>query len=133
MSRYGVSYGASLLNYADFFGSNSRKTINPYCRIKGGRKSMYQDKELTETEHEFVQAFIESLPPYIARKQIEKCLGGVIANQSLSNADATGDGPEIAYKVGRNVVYNTETLLVWIARRYGVEKIHKIQKRLKKA
>ena len=94
---------------------------------------MYQDKELTETEHEFIQAFIESLPPYIARKQIEKCLGGVIANQSLSNADATGDGPEIAYKVGRNVVYNTETLLVWIARRYGVEKIHKIQKRLKKA
>ncbi|MDL2209735.1 hypothetical protein LJC23_00010 [Desulfovibrio sp. OttesenSCG-928-I05] len=93
---------------------------------------MYQSKELTETEHEFVQVFIDSLPPYIARKQIEKCLGGVIANQSLSNADATGEGPEIAYKVGRNIVYNTETLLVWIAKRYGVEKIHKMQRRLKK-
>ena len=94
---------------------------------------MYHSKELTETEHEFVQAFIESLPPYIARKQIGKCLGGVIANQSLSNADTAGEGPEIAYKVGRNIVYNTETLLVWIAKRYGVEKIHKMQKRLKKA
>lgn len=92
---------------------------------------MSQD-ELTATEREFVQTFMESLPTYIARKQIEKCLGGVIANQSLSNADNAGEGPEIAYKVGRNIVYNTETLLVWIAKRYGVEKIHKMQKRLKK-
>lgn len=93
---------------------------------------MAQENGLTDVENEFVQVFMESLPPYIARKQIEKCLGGVIANQSVSNADATGEGPEIAYKVGRNIVYNTETLLVWIVKRYGVEKIEKIQKRLKR-
>lgn len=85
---------------------------------------------LTAVENEFVQTFVESLPPYIARKQIEKCLGGVIANQSLSNADTAGEGPEIAYRVGRNIVYNTETLLVWIVNRYGVEKVEKIQKKL---
>ena len=93
---------------------------------------MAQGNGLSETESEFVQAFMETLPPYIARKHIEKSLGGVIANQSVSNADATGEGPEIAYKVGRNIVYNTETLLVWIVKRYGVEKIEKIQKRLKR-
>ena len=93
---------------------------------------MAQGNELSETECEFVQTFMETLPPYIARKHIEKCLGGVIANQSVSNADATGEGPEIAYKVGRNIVYNTETLLVWIVKRYGVEKVEKIQQRLKK-
>ena len=87
---------------------------------------------LTDMESEFIQIFAESLPPYIARKHIEKSLGGVIANQSVSNADATGEGPEIAYKVGRNIVYNTETLLVWIVKRYGVEKIEKIQKKLKR-
>lgn len=93
---------------------------------------MVQEKELSEVEAEFIQIFVENLPPYIARKNIEKCLGGVIANQSLSNADATGEGPEIAYKVGRNVVYNTETLLVWIAQRHGIKKIEKIKRRLKK-
>lgn len=94
---------------------------------------MTKEDELTDVESEFVQAFMENLPPYIARKQIEKSLGGVIANQSLSNADAAGEGPKFAYKVGRNIVYNTETLLVWIAKRYGVEKIEKIQRRLNKA
>lgn len=91
---------------------------------------MESENGLTAVENEFVQTFVESLPPYIARKQIEKCLGGVIANQSLSNADTAGEGPEIAYRVGRNIVYNTETLLVWIVNRYGVEKVEKIQKKL---
>lgn len=93
---------------------------------------MSQTRELNFDENEFVQTFLESLPPYIARKNIEKSLGGIIANQSISNADASGDGPDIAYKVGRNIVYNTETLLVWIAKRYGIEKIEKAQKKLKK-
>lgn len=93
---------------------------------------MSQVRELSTVENEFIQTFLDTLPPYIARKNIEKSLGGIIANQSISNADALGDGPEIAYKVGRNVVYNTETLLVWIAKKYGVEKIEKAQKKLKK-
>ena len=94
---------------------------------------MVVEHGLTEIENEFIQTFMEGLPRYIARKQIEKSLGGVIANQSLCNADATGEGPDIAYKIGRNIVYNTEMLLVWIAKRYGIEKIEKIKKRFNKA
>lgn len=94
---------------------------------------MQKSAELSETQVDFVQTFLENLPAYIARKNIEKMLGGVIANQSLSNADALGEGPEVAYKIGRNVVYNTETLLVWIAQRYGVEKIEKMHRRMKRA
>lgn len=63
------------------------------------------------------------MPLCTARKQLEKCLGGVIVKQSASNADTADEDQKIDYRIGRNIVYNTETLFVCIVKRYGVEKI----------
>ena len=43
--------------------------------------------------------------------------------QTLNNADSAGVGPEVAYRVGRKVVYKTDSLLSWIVDRYGVKRI----------
>lgn len=85
-------------------------------------------KELTEEQLEFIESLLTELPPVIARKQIDKFLGGVVAAQTLANADGQGEGPEIAYKVGRSIVYKTEPLLRWIVLHLGVAKIKSIHK-----
>lgn len=86
-------------------------------------------KKLTEEELDFIELLLAELPPVIARKQIDKFLGGVVASQTLANADGQGEGPEIAYKVGRSIVYKTESLLRWIVLHLGVAKIKNIRKR----
>ncbi|MDR2161918.1 MAG: hypothetical protein LBO77_07285 [Desulfovibrio sp.] len=78
---------------------------------------------LTDEEQEFVRTLAEKLPPVIARKQIDRFLGGVVAPQTLCNADHKGEGPEIAYMIGRSVAYFTIPLLEWILKNLGVTKL----------
>jgi hypothetical protein len=80
---------------------------------------------LTDEEQEFVRALAEKLPPVIARKQIDRFLGGVVAPQTLCNADHKGEGPEIAYMIGRSVAYFTILLLEWIVKNLGVTKLER--------
>ncbi len=72
---------------------------------------------------EFIQILSAALPPVIARKKVEKLLGGIVSMQTLNNADSTGAGPEVAYRVGRSVAYRTDSLLQWIVERFGVSRI----------
>lgn len=95
--------------------------------LKGG--IMETLKELTEEQREFIESLLDELPPVIARKQIDKFLGGVVAAQTLANADGQGEGPEISYKVGRSIVYKTESLLRWIVQNLGVAKMKNIRKK----
>ena len=82
-------------------------------------------RTLTEYEQQWIKEMQGELPPVIARKEIKKALGGMIAPHTLSNADALGDGPEEAHRVGRVVVYKTERLLEWIVQRFGVSQMPK--------
>jgi len=84
--------------------------------------------KLTDEEQEFVQTLAESLPPVIARKKVSKFLGGVVAPQTLSNADHKGEGPEVAYMVGRSVTYFTIPLLEWIVKNLGVTKLERLNR-----
>ena len=88
---------------------------------------MNNGRIFTEAEEEFVQSLVASLPPVIARKEVKTYLGGIIAPQTLSNADASGEGPQVAYKIGRNVVYKTEELIIWIVERFGVSRLKKVK------
>lgn len=81
----------------------------------------------SEIEESFVKELAERLPPVIARNQVEHFLGGIVAAQTLSNADAAGKGPEIAYRVGKKVVYQTDALLRWLVKRKGVSRIMNIK------
>jgi hypothetical protein len=86
-----------------------------------GREPWYQ--QLSADEREFVDALLPKLPPVVIRKAVPEVLGQVVAVQTLSNADSIGQGPEVAWRVGRHVVYRTDSLLHWIIRRFGVSRI----------
>lgn len=57
------------------------------------------DTHPASPQEDFVRALVEKLPPVIARKEVQKLLGGVVAAQTLSNADAAGKGPDEAFRV----------------------------------
>ncbi len=84
---------------------------------------MEKRKRLTKVEKKFVNTLLSSLPPVIARKEVMRFLGGIVAPQTLSNADSSGEGPEDAFRVGNSVVYRTESLVRWIVEHFGVEKL----------
>lgn len=81
---------------------------------------MGKAKRLTKVEKKFVQTLLANLPPVIARKEVTRFLGGIVAPQTLANADASGEGPEDAFRVGNSVVYRAESLVRWIVDHFGV-------------
>jgi len=83
-------------------------------------------RPLTEIEQEFICKMIERLPPFIARREVRWLTGGVLRRQTLSNADSAGQGPEESYKVGTMVVYPTEALFAWMARKYGISLLQRM-------
>jgi hypothetical protein len=97
-------------------------------QMREKRSAMPTGTMLTDEEQEFVRTLAEKLPPVIARKQIDRFLGGVVAPQTLCNADHTGEGPEVAYMVGRSVAYETIPLLEWIVRHLGVTKLERAKR-----
>ena len=74
-------------------------------------------------KREFLDLLAGELPPVIARKDVERLLGGIVTRKTLANADARGAGPETAYAVGRNVVYRRESLLDWRGNNYAVQRL----------
>jgi hypothetical protein len=58
--------------------------------------------------------FQEKLPPFIARKDVGRLLGGCISPKSCANLDSLGLGPEGRLRNGRLVVYETQSLLHWL-------------------
>jgi len=89
---------------------------------------MHTGTKLTDEEREFVQSLAEQLPPVIARKKVSRFLGGIVAPQTLSNADYKDEGPEVAYMVGRSVAYFTIPLLEWIVKNLGVTKLERLNR-----
>lgn len=84
---------------------------------------MAKPKKFTKIEKKFVQTLLANLPTVIARKEVTRFLGGIVAPQTLSNADAAGEGPEDAFRVGNSVVYRTESLVRWIVDHFGVDQL----------
>ena len=60
------------------------------------------------------QDYQEKLPPFIARKDVNRLLGGSISSKSLANLDSLGLGPEGKFRNGRLIIYETESLLIWL-------------------
>lgn len=74
-------------------------------------------------KQELLDALAGELPPFIARADVERHLGGMVSGKTLSNADARGEGPEVAYAVGRKIVYSREALLSWLSRNFSVQRL----------
>jgi len=56
---------------------------------------------------------LKTLPPMVARKDINMHLGGLISSGYLANLDSKGLGPR-ALKSGRRVAYIREDLVEWL-------------------
>jgi len=85
---------------------------------------MKKQRVLSEAEQDFIKEMLPKLPPVIARKEVPRFLGGVVSSQTLSNADASGEGPEKAFRLGgKYVVYRTEALVHWLVSHYGITNI----------
>ena len=84
----------------------------------------------TLPEEEFRQLLLTKLPPVIARKDVERQLGGIITPKTLANADSSGEGPMGAFQVGRSIVYPTESLINWLIKSMGVSRLKKNLKEL---
>ena len=85
---------------------------------------MKNQRTLSEAEQDFIRELLPKLPPVIARKEVTRFLGGVVSSQTLSNADASGEGPEKAFRLGgKFVVYRTEALVHWLVSHYGITNI----------
>lgn len=74
-------------------------------------------------DEEFRQLLLNKLPPVVARKDVERQLGGLVTMKTLANADSSGKGPLGAYVVGRSVVYPAESLVRWIIESFGVARL----------
>ncbi len=83
-------------------------------------------KLLTPDEQEFVTTLTSVLPPVIARHKVDKFLGGLISPLTMKNADLSGKGPEVAWRVGRKVAYKTESLVSWLVGTLGVERMQNL-------
>lgn len=81
-----------------------------------------------EHKREFLEALGFELPLYIARSDVERLLGGIVTGKTLANADARGNGPEVAYVVGRKVVYTRTALLDWLAANFTVVRLANVRK-----
>lgn len=77
----------------------------------------------TPDAQEFASLLLAKLPPVIAREDVQRQLGGLITMKTLANADSGGRGPAVSYRVGRKVVYRTDSLVDWIVGELGVRRI----------
>lgn len=81
-----------------------------------------------EHKREFLDALTLELPLYIARSDVERMLGGIVTGKTLANADARGNGPEVAYAVGRKIVYHRTALLDWLAANFSIVRLSSVKR-----
>lgn len=62
----------------------------------------------------FIQQLEAALPLVIARKEIRKLTGGLIAPHTLANADSQGVGPTVKVRIGKHVGYTRESFIEWL-------------------
>lgn len=61
---------------------------------------------------------VDKLPPIIARKEVRRILGGVVAPNTLCNDDRRGLGPAKRFKFsGGDVAYTREDLVAYLERK----------------
>jgi hypothetical protein len=52
--------------------------------------------------------------PAVARTEIRNFSGGGIGSKHMANCDAAGEGPEGRFRLGKRVMYPTDSLVAWM-------------------
>ena len=53
----------------------------------------------------------------VARKEVGKFSGGLVAPGTLANMDSKGEGPSGGFKIGRKKGYPVKSLIEWLEQR----------------
>lgn len=67
---------------------------------------------------EFIDYLREVLPPFFARKDVEKFTQGIITRKQLEMLDYRGTGPTCS-KIRTRVYYKKEDFIAWLERAEG--------------
>lgn len=81
--------------------------------------------------HSYLGGFddlLSVLPPVVARKDIERLLGGTISRGHLANLDSAGEGPP-RIEIGRHVAYLREPFVEWLKQRHAKRHVPKPKRR----
>lgn len=62
----------------------------------------------------FFDALEKELPPVFTRDVASKCMGGLLAPKTMSNADAMGTGPSVRVRIGKKVAYERTSFMTWL-------------------
>lgn len=58
----------------------------------------------------------------VAREEVGRFTGGILAPKSMANLDSLGLGPE-AIRIGKKVAYRTSTLIAWLEDRSSIKEV----------
>ena len=80
-------------------------------------------KALAAETEQIIDEWCEKLPPVLSRKKLDWFLGGIVSRKHIANMDSAGDGPATRFLVGRETMYPTRDLLVWLAETRGLKRL----------
>ena len=86
--------------------------------------------KLTAEAEMMRRRLLDELPTVVARKGIERALGGLVTAATMANYDARFEGPKNALNVGDNVAYYREDLVDWLVERWPITPRKNLQERL---
>ncbi|ATD82184.1 hypothetical protein CNY67_12925 [Desulfovibrio sp. G11] len=62
----------------------------------------------------FFEQLEKNLPPVFSREEAARQMGGLIRAKTLSNLDATGEGPRVKIRIRKKVCYERRSFLQWL-------------------
>ena len=68
----------------------------------------------TRPEIIFFEQLEKNLPPVFSREEAARQMGGLIRAKTLSNLDATGEGPRVKIRIRKKVCYERRSFLQWL-------------------
>lgn len=87
---------------------------------------------MDDQDHIFIRALRAALPTTFSRQVVARHLRGIYTVSTLANLDSIGAGPP-KERIGRSVMYEKETFLLWLESRFIKENENPRLKRRKKS
>ena len=66
------------------------------------------------SENTVFEQLERNLPPVFSREEAARQMGGLIKAKTLSNLDATGNGPWVKIRIRKKVCYERRSFLQWL-------------------
>lgn len=68
----------------------------------------------TASETTIFEQLERNLPPVFSREEVARQMGGLLKAKTLSNLDATSNGPWVKIRIRKKVCYERRSFLQWL-------------------